>query len=190
MTLPEARERALALKGRLGTLLGKGWFVVLVVFSCVYVLSYAVLERSAHYRRAVDFYGNSARSWVELGSLKFTPEGWQAFMGTAYHPVVFAVLAVPAILLSALAVSALAVLLLGLISSARDRRAEERRQRELRAFELDRQRIDADKRRPIVVGGAGGGGGGAVRRLCAVCDSDVDGSGAGCPNCGASWVQS
>ena len=191
MTVPELREKALALKDRLGTLVGKKWFVALVVLSCAYVASFAVLDRSAHYRRQVDFFGNSARSWVELGSFRFTPEGWEAFMGTLYHPVLFAIVSIPALLLAALAVSAAAVLLLGLLSAARERRVEEKRQRDLRAFELERQRIEADRRRPLVVGGAGGAAGGlAVRRLCAVCDSDVEGSGSGCPNCGASWLQS
>ncbi len=189
MTVPELRDRALALRGRLHGLVGKGWVLALVILSCLYVLSRPVLERSAQYRRQVDLYGNSSRSWVELGSMKFSPEGWQAFMGTVYHPVLFALLVIPAILLAAFVVAALAVLVLGFLSSAIEGRAEERRKREQRAHVLARERLEVEKRRPVMVGAAGGGAA-TIRRLCGVCDSDVDGSGAGCPNCGAPWLQS
>ena len=189
MTVPDLQEKVVALRTRLTALGGRKWCVALVVISCAYVASYVVLEHSAAYRREVDFFSNSGRSWVQLGSMRFSPEGWQSFMGSVYHPALFVVLALPAALLGVLLLSAGLALILGAVASTMDRKSEERRQREQRAFQLDRERIEAEKRRPMVVGGGAVVGPAAIRRLCAVCDSDVDGSGGGCPNCGAPWVQ-
>lgn len=190
MNASELRERALGVRGRLLSFLGRKWFLPLVVLSCLYVTAYIVLSTSAQYRRQVDFYGNGGKTWVELGSHRFTPDGWEAFMGSVFHPVLFWILALPALVVAALAASAVVVVVLGLVGSALDRQAEAKRRREQMQHELEKQRIEADRRRPTLFAvGSSGAAAPSVRRLCSVCDSDVDGSGPGCPNCGAPWLQ-
>lgn len=169
----ELSGKAETVRAWLRRLVGRFWFVGALVISLAYLGTWFVLQRSAHFHRQVDFFNQTGRSWVQLGAMRFTPEKWDAFVGTVFHPVVFAVLAVPAVLAGVLLLSTLALSVFGYVASKLEERAEARRRTEDHAFLLKRMEIQAVE----------------AQRKCMICGRRRDSDAAVCPGCGAAYTE-
>ncbi|MDA8117233.1 MAG: hypothetical protein M0000_07690 [Actinomycetota bacterium] len=169
----ELSERVETVHAWLRRLVRRFWFVGALVISVGYLGAWFVLQRSAHFHRQVDFFNQTGKSWVQLGAMRFTPERWDAFVGTVFHPVVFAIVALPAALASVLLLSALALSVLGYVTSKQEERAEARRRKEDQEFVLKRMEIRA----------------GEAQRKCMVCGRKRENNAAVCPGCGAAYTE-
>jgi hypothetical protein len=159
-----------------------------VVLSILYLVSWQVVERSAVRKRQADFFENRARSWVELGAMRFEGEAFDRFTGTLYHPLALVTLGAPAGIAAVAAAMGAALLLAGLLAGLRASALERRERRDQARMRLEELRIRADASAPraIVAAGASGGLVATLLHTCGRCKSQYQADATSqCPNCGA-----
>jgi hypothetical protein len=169
----ELSGKAETVRAWLRRLTRRFWFVGALVISLAYLGTWFVLQRAAHFHRQVDFFNQTGKSWVQLGAMRFTPEKWDAFVGTVFHPIVFAILALPAAVSGVLLFSTMALSVFGYVASKQQERADARRRKEDQAFLLKRMEIQA----------------GEAQRKCMTCGRTRESNAAVCPGCGAAYTE-
>lgn len=164
--------------GRLKAILVLKTLLAVWALSALYWILYLGISKSAIYVQQSSFWGQERAASVRIGSLHFSVDGYERFMGTVFHPVLLKLAAIPLVVLVLLLISLAALVGWGHLQGEKAQQEEKAALAARREYELRQAAIKAEKEKVCLAGDK-------LVGKCQYCGREFSNSTGECPSCSA-----